>query len=445
MSNPTQWQETTGPKLYARAKTRIPGGTQLLSKRPEMFLPGQWPTYYSKAKGCSIWDLDGREFVDMTTTGIGACLLGYADDDVNTAVKKSIDAGTLATLNAPAEVELADLLCELHPWAKMARYTRSGGESMAVAVRIARAHTGRDVVAFCGYHGWCDWYIAANLSSDHKLDGHLLPGLDPAGVPRQLAGTALPFRYNKIDELRSIVQQHGKNLAAVIMEPIRYDMPADGFLHQVRELAHQAGAVLVFDEITCGWRNNLGGTHLTLGVEPDVAVFAKSTSNGFPFGAVIGREQVMQAAQSSFISSTYWTEAMGPTAAVATIQKMKRINLSKLTARAGERVQQGWTKLAGKHGLDLKIAGRPALSHFTLNYSDKVPAIKTLLTQSMLDKGYLANLAFYATSAHTDAIVDRYLGALDETFGELKQAIEKNDVESRLRGPIAHSGFQRLT
>lgn len=445
MSNPTQWQETTGPKLYARAKTRIPGGTQLLSKRPEMFLPGQWPTYYSKAKGCSIWDLDGREFVDMTTTGIGACLLGYADDDVNTAVKKSIDAGTLATLNAPAEVELADLLCELHPWAKMARYTRSGGESMAVAVRIARAHTGRDVVAFCGYHGWCDWYIAANLSSDHKLDGHLLPGLDPAGVPRQLAGTALPFRYNKIDELRSIVQQHGKNLAAVIMEPIRYDMPADGFLHQVRELAHQAGAVLVFDEITCGWRNNLGGTHLTLGVEPDVAVFAKSTSNGFPFGAVIGREQVMQAAQSSFISSTYWTEAMGPTAAVATIQKMKRINLSKLTARAGERVQQGWTKLAGKHGLDLKIAGRPALSHFTLNYGDKVPAIKTLLTQSMLDKGYLANLAFYATSAHTDAIVDRYLGALDETFGELKQAIEKNDVESRLRGPIAHSGFQRLT
>ena len=445
MSNPTQWQETTGPKLYARAKTRIPGGTQLLSKRPEMFLPGQWPTYYSKAKGCSIWDLDGREFVDMTTTGIGACLLGYADDDVNTAVKKSIDSGTLATLNAPAEVELADLLCELHPWAKMARYTRSGGESMAVAVRIARAHTGRDVVAFCGYHGWCDWYIAANLSSDHKLDGHLLPGLDPAGVPRQLAGTALPFRYNKIDELRSIVQQHGKNLAAVIMEPIRYDMPADGFLHQVRELAHQAGAVLVFDEITCGWRNNLGGTHLTLGVEPDVAVFAKSTSNGFPFGAVIGREQVMQAAQSSFISSTYWTEAMGPTAAVATIQKMKRINLSKLTARAGERVQQGWTKLAGKHGLDLKIAGRPALSHFTLNYGDKVPAIKTLLTQSMLDKGYLANLAFYATSAHTDAIVDRYLGALDETFGELKQAIEKNDVESRLRGPIAHSGFQRLT
>ena len=445
MSNPTQWQETTGPKLYARAKTRIPGGTQLLSKRPEMFLPGQWPTYYTKAKGCSIWDLDGREFVDMTTTGIGACLLGYADDDVNTAVKKSIDAGTLATLNAPAEVELADLLCELHPWAKMARYTRSGGESMAVAVRIARAHTGRDVVAFCGYHGWCDWYIAANLSSDHKLDGHLLPGLDPAGVPRQLAGTALPFRYNKIDELRSIVQQHGKNLAAVIMEPIRYDMPADGFLHQVRELAHQAGAVLVFDEITCGWRNNLGGTHLTLGVEPDVAVFAKSTSNGFPFGAVIGREQVMQAAQSSFISSTYWTEAMGPTAAVATIQKMKRINLSKLTARAGERVQQGWTKLAGKHGLDLKIAGRPALSHFTLNYGDKVPAIKTLLTQSMLDKGYLANLAFYATSAHTDAIVDRYLGALDETFGELKQAIEKNDVESRLRGPIAHSGFQRLT
>ena len=445
MNQPINWSETTGPKLYNRAKKRIPGGTQLLSKRPEMFLPDQWPTYYTKAKGCSIWDMDGREFVDMTTTGIGACLLGYSDDDVNSAVKKSIDAGTLATLNVPVEVELADALCEIHPWAKMARYTRSGGESMAVAVRIARAHTGRDVVAFCGYHGWCDWYIAANLSADGSLDGHLLPGLSPAGVPRQLAGTAFPFRYNKIEELKAIIQKHGKNLAAVVMEPIRYDMPTDGFLHQVRELAHQAGAVLIFDEITIGWRNNLGGFHLTLGVEPDIAVFAKSTSNGFPFGAIIGREEVMQAAQGSFISSTYWTEAMGPTAALATIQKMKRINLSKLTTHAGGRVQQGWTELGKKHGLDLKIVGKPALSHFDLNYGQKVPAIKTLITQSMLDKGYLANLAFYATSAHTDAIVDRYLGALDETFAEVKQAIDRNDIESRLRGPIAHSGFQRLT
>lgn len=444
MKKPINWSETTGPKLYTRAKSRIPGGTQLLSKRPEMFLPDQWPTYYTKAKGCSVWDMDGREFVDMTTTGIGACLLGYSDDDVNASVKQSIDTGTMATLNAPVEVELADALCELHPWAKMARYTRSGGESMAVAVRIARAHTGRDVVAICGYHGWCDWYIAANLSSDRSLDGHLLPGLSPAGVPRQLAGTALPFRYNKIDELKAIIQQHGKNLAAVVMEPIRYDMPADGFLHQVRELAHQAGAVLIFDEITIGWRNNLGGFHLTLGVEPDIAVFAKSTSNGFPFGAIIGREEVMQSAQGSFISSTYWTESMGPTAALATIQKMKRIDLPKLTARAGGRVQRGWTELGKKHGLDLKIVGLAPLSHFNLNYGPKLPALKTLLTQSMLDKGYLANTAFYATAAHTDAIVDRYLASLDDTFGELKQAIDKDDIESRLRGPIAHSGFQRL-
>lgn len=445
MSQPIDWSRTAGPKLYDHAKKRIPGGTQLLSKRPEMFLPDQWPTYYTRASGCSVWDLDGREFVDMTTTGIGACLLGYADEDVNSAVKQSIDAGTLTTLNAPVEVELADLLCELHPWAQMVRYARSGGESMAVAVRIARASTGRDVIAFCGYHGWSDWYIAANLSSDRSLDGHLLPGLDPAGVPRGLAGTALPFRYNQIDELKSIIQQQGKNLAAVVMEPLRYDPPAGDFLHQVRELAHKAGAVLVFDEITCGWRNNLGGAHLMFGVEPDMAVFAKSTSNGFPFAAIIGREKVMQAAQSSFISSTYWTEAMGPTAALATIKKMRRIDLPKLTTHAGERVREGWEKLNRKHGLEMKFSGRPALSTFTLNFGPKTQAIKTLLTQSMLDRGYLANTAFYATSAHSDAIIDRYLSALDETFGELKQAIDKNDVESRLRGPIAHSGFQRLT
>jgi len=175
-------------ELYRKAKKIIPGGTQLLSKRPEMFLPELWPAYYDKAKGCEVWDLDGKKYIDMSTMGVGSCILGYADDDVNKAVKSAVDRGNMCTLNAPEEVELAELLLKLHPWAEMVRYARTGGESMMIAVRIARAKSGKDTVLFCGYHGWHDWYLSSNLADEKSLDGHLLPGLNPLGVPRALKG-----------------------------------------------------------------------------------------------------------------------------------------------------------------------------------------------------------------------------------------------------------------
>ena len=435
----------SGQQLYIKAKQLIPGGTQLLSKRPEMFLPNQWPSYYSKAEGCFVWDLDGKKYCDLTLTGIGSCLLGFADPDVNKAVKTAIDNGSMCTLNAPQEVELAELLCDIHPWADMVRYVRTGGESVAVAVRIARAYTGKDKVAICGYHGWSDWYLAANLSADRALDGHLLPGLEPTGVPRALAGTALTFKYNRIEQLEAIVAEHGDSLGVIVMEPFRYDEAKDGFLHKVREIADKNSLVLIFDEITSGWRYNLGGLHLQLGVEPDMAVFAKATSNGYPMGAIIGRREVMQAAQRSFISSTYWTEAIGPTAALATIKKMREMNLAEKLNKAGVLVQEGWRNIAEKYGLKLSVEGRPALCHFILDYAEQSKAICTLFTQEMLERGYLANAAFYATRSHTPEIIGQYLGALDEVFGVLAEAVNNKDVDKRLRGPVAHSGFSRLT
>jgi glutamate-1-semialdehyde 2,1-aminomutase len=441
MAEPSQ---NTGAKLYLHAKERIPGGTQLLSKRPEMFLPDQWPAYYSRCKGCEVWDLDGRRLIDMSTMGIGSCILGYADADVNRAVHEAVERGSMCTLNSPAEVALADLLCELHPWAGQVRYARCGGEAMAVATRIARAWSGRDKVAFCGYHGWHDWYLAANLADDRNLDGHLLAGLEPRGVPRGLAGTVLPFHYNRIDELEAIVARHGGEIGAIIMEPIRWEAPQDGFLHRVRDIARRIGATLVFDEITVGWRLALGGTHLGLGVEPDIAVFAKAMSNGFAMGAVIGASAVMQASQGSFISSTYWTEALGPAAAVAAITKMRTIAAPDRVARAGGLAQEGWRRLAGKHGLRAKVEGRPGLTHFALDYGESSQALLTLLTQCMLDRGYITSGGFYPSCAHTDAVVNDYLAALDEALAEVKAAAERGDVLSRLRGPVAHKGFQRL-
>jgi glutamate-1-semialdehyde 2,1-aminomutase len=434
----------TGQRLYIQAKKRIPGGTQLLSKRPEMFLPDQWPSYYSKAKGAEVWDLDGKKFVDMSLNGVGACILGAADSDVDAAVKKAIDAGTMSTLNAPEEVELAELLCELHPWAEMVRYARCGGEAMAVAVRIARAHTRRDKIAFCGYHGWHDWYLSTNLAADSALDGHLLPGLEPAGVPRGLLGTTLPFRYNHLEDLKEIVDKNRSDLAAIVMEPIRDHEPDPGFLEDVREIASETGAVFIIDEVSAGFRLNTGGAHLLFNIEPDMAVFAKAVSNGYPMAAIIGRGCVMEAAQKTFISSTYWTERIGPVAALATIRKFRDHDVSQHLNKIGEMVQKGWSNAAQKSGLSIEVGGIYPAGHFTIDHEQSQVA-HTFFTQLMLEKGFLASRAFYATYAHQSEHINRYLSAVADAFKVIAAAVKKNALIANLKGPIAHAGFKRLT
>jgi glutamate-1-semialdehyde aminotransferase len=433
-----------GQELYKKARKLIPGGTQLLSKRPEMFLPELWPAYYKKAKGINVTDLDGNEYTDMSIIGVGACILGYADNDVDNAVKQAIDDGITTTLNCPEEVELAELLCELHPWAEMVRYARSGGEAASMAIRIARAATGRDKVAFCGYHGWCDWYLAANLGENSALDGQLMPGLEPAGVPRGLKGTALPFRYNRLEELEKIVADHGEELAAIIMEPLREAAPKKGFLESVRKIASSAGAVLIFDEITTCFRMNTGGIHLRLGVNPDMAVFAKAMANGYPMAAVIGKEEIMEAAQSTFISSTNWSERTGPVAALATIRKFDRENVAKHLIDIGEKIQKGWKEAADEAGLKIHIDGLPPLSHFSFEYENDM-AISTLFTQEMLKKGFLAWTQFKSSYAHEDRHVERYLKEVRGVFDGISKAIDKDQVEKLLEGPVARRGFYRLT
>jgi glutamate-1-semialdehyde 2,1-aminomutase len=359
-------------------------------------------------------------------------------------VHAAIDCGSMATLNCREEVDLAELLCDLHPWAEMVRYARCGGEAMAIAVRIARARNGREKVAFCGYHGWHDWYLAANLGSESALDGHLLPGLEPAGVPRSLAGTALAFHYNCASELEDIVRAHGPDLAAIVMEPIRSHEPVPGFLERDRELADRAGAVLVFDEVTAAWRMNTGGAHLRYSVTPDVAVFAKAISNGYPMAAIIGRSEVMQAAQDSFISSTYWTERIGPTAALATIRKYQRCSVWQHLIQAGNRIQTGWREAAERAGLPISISGIPPLAHFVFE-TPGAQALKTLFTQRMLERGFLATNAYYATVAHSVENIIEYLSATGDVFHELADAVHRGTVEKLLKGPVAHAGFYRLS
>jgi glutamate-1-semialdehyde 2,1-aminomutase len=429
--------------MQERAKRLIPGMTQLLSKRPDMFAPGDWPGYYTRAKGVEVWDLDGNRYTDMSISGIGANVLGYADPDVDGAVLRAIKDGSSSSLNCPEEVELAELLCSIHPWAEKVRYARTGGESMVLAVRIARAYTGRDKVAFCGYHGWHDWYLAANVGTENALGEHLLPGLEPTGVPKGLAGTALPFRYDQLDELKNIVSQTKGQLAAIVMEPIRNDPPSPGFLEGVRALADESGAVFIIDEISAGFRMNSGGAHLVLNALPDIAVFSKAIGNGYAIAAVIGKGNVMDAAQTSFISSTNWTERIGPAAALATIRKHQRLNVGEHLMKIGSEVQRGWRSLAQKHNLNIHVGGIPPLSHFSFD-AENGQATKAVFVSMMLDRGFLASTSFYSMHAHTLEHVEQYLEAIDDVFGELTILQSEDRIESRLVGRAATAGFKRL-
>ncbi len=432
-------------ELYLHAKERIPGGVQLLSKRPEMYAPGIWPAYATRGEGCKVWDLDGNSYYDMTTNGIGACLLGYADPDVTAAVVNRVQNGSMTSLNAPEEVYLADRLCEIHPWADQVRFARTGGETCAVAVRIARATTGRNVVAISGYHGWSDWYLAANLASDHSLDGHLMPGLDPAGVPKHLTGSAYTFFGDDRESFDKMMAEHGHELACVIMEPMRNEIPSDGFLAHVRDSVHKAGALLIFDEITIGWRQTFGGSHKMLGVNPDIAVFAKALGNGHPIGAIVGTKAAMSGAPKSFISSTYWTEAVGPTAALATINKMEKTRVWEYVQNVGRTVQKDWMDAAARHGLNISCTGLPCLAHFSFKeYGQK---LKTLYTIQMLEEGFLGNTAIYPTLAHTDEVLAKYRVAIDNVFGQIAAIIKKGGeeaIDEALAGSVSQSDFKRL-
>ena len=413
----------------------------LLSKRPEMFLPDQWPAYYSKAKGCKVWDLDGNEYIDMSIMGIGTNTLGYSHPEVDEAVMSIVQAGNMSTLNCPEEVYLIEKLIELHPWADMARLARSGGEANAIAIRIARAASGRDKVAVCGYHGWHDWYLSANLGDEQNLAGHLLPGLEPNGVPQNLCGTVFPFNYNNYGELEQLVENH--DIGVIKMEVVRNKEPEDNFLHKVRELATKRNIVLIFDECTSGFRETFGGLHKKFGVEPDMAMFGKALGNGYAITATIGRREVMEAAQSTFISSTFWTERIGPTAALKTLEVMERDKSWERITNTGLDIQRRWQALAEKHGLKLDYWGLPALTGFTIK-SDLALAYKTLITQEMIKKSYLAGVGVYVCTEHTPDVLDGFFDALDPVFSLIKECEQGRDVMSLLSGPVCHAGFERL-
>ncbi len=431
-----------GQDFWKRAKKVIPGGNMLLSKRAEIFLPEMWPSYFSKAKGCHIWDLDGNKLLDMNLMGVGTNILGYGNNQVDNAVKKNINFGNISSLNCIEEVILAEKLVEMHPWAKMAKFTRTGGEANSVAIRIARAATGKDKVAVCGYHGWHDWYLAANLKGTSELNSHLLPGLEPLGVPKELMNTTFTFDYNDIDSLMKIVNNN--ELAAIKMEVERNFPPENNFLKKVKKICEEKNILLIFDECTSGFRETYGGLHLKYGINPDLAIFSKALGNGYAICSIIGVESVMDYAQSTFISSTFWTERIGPTAALKTLEVMKNLKSWEIITEKGKYVKNKWAEIASNNNLEINIFGISALPSFIFNSPNSL-AYKTFITQEMLKKNCLASNACYLSIAHKQKFLDNYLDMLNDIFSKIHM-IESNDenINDYLDYGICQAGFKRL-
>ena len=428
-------------KLWSKAKKIIPGGNMMLSKKPDLFLPEKWPAYFSKTKGCKVWDLDGREYIDLSIMGVGTNILGYNNIEVDEAVKKTIRKGNMSTLNCPEEVYLTEKLLRMHPWADMAKFTRSGGEANAVAVRIARAAAKNVNIAICGYHGWHDWYLAANIGNNSNLNKHLLKGLNTLGVPKQLKKTVFPFNYNNLDELEKIIKT--KKIGIIKMEVSRNFEPNNNFLKKVRDIANKRKIILIFDECTSGFRQTFGGLHKYYKVEPDLAIFGKAMGNGYAINAVIGKKKVMKFASQTFISSTFWTERIGPTAALKTLEVMKRIKSWETITSKGKIILKEWKKLSKKYNLQIVYSGIPALARFEIKSKNFIK-YKTLITQEFLKENILASNMIYFSVEHSNKVLKMYLEILDKVFKKIEECENGRKIEDFLSNKVSFNSFERV-
>ena len=420
-------KKQNGINLYKYAKTIIPGGVTLFSKRSELHLPNEWPAYFDKAKKIDVWDLKGNKYLDMFCA-VGTSVLGYSNDNVNKSVLKNIAKGNLTTLNCPEEVYLAKKIIDHHPWASMAKFTRGGGEANALAIRIARSCTKKKNVAFCGYHGWHDWYLSANINSKNNLDQHLMSGLNYDGIPKNLKNTSFPFPYNNFEYLLRLIKK--KNIGIIKMEVMRNLKPENNFLQKVKKICNKKKIVLIFDECTSGYRQNMGGIHLNFKVNPDMAIFGKSLGSGYAINAIIGKKNIMRNAENTFISSTFWGERIGYTAALSSINEFKRLNVFKKIEINGKMIKQFWISLSKKYNVPIKVMGTNAIPSFEFmnNHSER----KTFLTQEMLKNKILATNMIYINIFHNKINIKKYTKVLDKIFKDISKKNIKKILKSRV-------------
>jgi|TARA_B100001964_G_scaffold40589_1_gene44493 glutamate-1-semialdehyde aminotransferase len=428
-------------KFWKQAKLYIPGGNMILSKRPELMTPGHWPVYYKKTNGCEIEDIDGNKFYDLSLMGVGTNILGYRNKTVDKKVIKVVKNGNISTLNNLYELELAKLLIKIHPWAQQAKFARTGGEANAIAIRIARAATNNGKIAVCGYHGWHDWYLAANISNKNNLNKHLLKNIPVNGVPKELKKNIYTFDFNDFDRIKYLVEK--KKVKIIKMEVRRNFEPKNNFLGKVRKLSNKHNIILIFDECTSGFRETYGGLHKKYKINPDMAIFGKAIGNGYPITAIIGKKKIMMCAEKTFISSTFLSEAIGPAAAIETIKYMKRNKTYEKISKLGKLIKQKWKIISQKNQLPIEVFGMDGIPKFKFIHKDS-NYLKTVLSYEMLKRGFLASTAIYLSTAHTDKIIKKYLENLDGVFKKISTIIKKNNYKKLYKIKEATQDFGRL-
>ena len=418
--------------LKARAERVIPSCTQTFSKGPSQFPQPAAPVFLVRGDGAKVWDVDGNEYID-SPMALGPMILGYGDPAVTAAVQRQLREGTTFSLPHPVEVEAAELLCEVIPCAEMVRFGKNGSDATAGAVRAARAFTNRDVIACCGYHGWQDWYIGTTTRRK--------------GVPKAVQELTVPFAYNDLESLHRIFVRHPGRVAAVIMEPVGVIPPRPDFLQAVRSLAHEHGALLIFDEIVTGFRLALGGAQDYFGVTPDLACFGKGMANGYPVSAVVGRRQIMAVFDEIFFSFTFGGETLSLAAAIATIGVLRTQPVIAHLWEQGRRLQEGYNALSREFGLESRTAcvGLPPRTAVTFTESDGSDALelKSLFQQECLSRGVLFTGSQNICYRHTPAQIDETLAVYRAAFEVVADAVESGDAAQRLRGEPVQPVFRK--
>ena len=428
-----------GQKYWKKANKIIPGGTMLFSKNPDLFLPNLWPAYFSKAKGCTIWDLEKKKYIDISTMSVGACTLGYANDDIDKEVIKKIKLGNMSSLNNYEEIQLAEYLIDLHKWADMVRFARSGGEANAIAVRIARAASIKKNIAVCGYHGWHDWYLSGKLNKSNDLESFLFSNVPHEGVQNNLKNTIYTFEYNNITQLKNLISR--RDIGIIKMEVSRNEEPENNFLKEIRKICHRKNIILIFDECTSGFRKTFGGLHKLYNVIPDIAIFGKALGNGYAINAIIGKKDVMEFANSTFISSTFWTERIGSVAGLKTLKIMKKNKSWEKISKTGRLIKKRWKDISSSTGVEIKIMGVDSLPNFNFQHQDHL-YFKTYLSQEMLRNKILAGNSVYVSTSHNKKILDNYFLTLEKIFKKIKTCIdERENIKSLLKGPVCIAGM----
>jgi len=417
--------------MLARAERVIPLGSQTFSKSRVVYPANAAPLFVTHGKGAHVWDVDGNEYVDFVN-GLLPVVLGYDDVDVTAAVIEQLKSGVSFSLATPLEVEVAELLCEIIPCAEMVRFGKNGSDATSGAVRIARAHTGRDRVAVCGYHGWQDWYIGATTRNK--------------GIPRAVGELTHKFPYNDLDALHQLLSAHPGEFAAVMMEAMNVEEPKPGYLEGVRELAHKHGALFILDEIITGFRFHLGGAQTLFGVTPDLAAFGKSMGNGFPIAAVVGKAEYMHQMEEIFFSSTFGGEAVSLAASRATIHKMQREPVHATLDRLGQQIMDVTRANIARAGLTdaVGIAGKPSWSLMQFHDTPRATAweIKSLYLQELLARGILSAGSHNLCYAHTAADLAQLDAAQRDAFGLVREALDRGDIAQRLSGPAIQPIFK---